>query len=347
MDKLRAMRTFVAIAEAGSLTAAARVLRSSLPAVVRLLAALEAELGARLFHRTTRRIALTDPGRRYLERCRTLDALLIEAEAELRAEQSEPRGRLTVTAPVLFGTRHIASGVLEFVRRYPEVRVEFQLLDRVVNLLEEGIDVGIRIGELEDSSLIARPVSTMRRVTVAAPSYLARHGSPQQPKDLHEHNCIGFSGRGAAPWTFIVNGKPVSLALNGNVEVNQTAVAAQACTAGLGIGTFFAYQVADELAQGVLEPVLASFQPPPRPIHVVYPEARLLPARTRIFIDFIMRHIQAEAGAWQLSERGKPGSVALERERSRRAERAKITQGAASRRAPSVAKAPRGTPRTK
>src|SRR5689334_22180973 len=157
MDKLRAMRTFVAIADGGSLTAAARELESSLPAVVRLLAALEAELGARLLQRTTRRIALTEAGRRYLERCRAVDTLIGEAEAELRAEQTQPRGLLTLTAPVLFGTRHITSAVSAFVQRYPEVRVEFLLLDRVVNLVEEGIDVGVRIGELEDSSLIARP----------------------------------------------------------------------------------------------------------------------------------------------------------------------------------------------
>jgi DNA-binding transcriptional LysR family regulator len=297
-----------------------------LPAVVRLLAALEAELGARLIQRTTRRIALTEAGRRYLERCRELDALLGEAEAEVRAEQTEPRGTLTLTAPVLFGTRHVARGVLEFVRRYPEVKVEFQLLDRVVNLVEEGLDVGIRIGELEDSSLIARPVSTMRRLTVAAPSYLAAHGSPEHPRDLLAHNCIGFSGRGSGPWTFAVNGKSVSLAVKGNLDVNQSAVAALACAAGIGVGTFFAYQVAEELASGALEVLLASFELPPRPIQVVYPEARLLPARTRIFIDFIMRHIQAEQGAWQRLESKRPS---------------------APRRPTSVAKTSRATPRTK
>jgi DNA-binding transcriptional LysR family regulator len=291
------MRTFVAIADSGSLTAAARELDSSLPAVVRLLAALEAELGARLLQRTTRRIALTEAGRRYLERCRAVDTLIAEAEAEVRAEQTEPRGLLTLTAPVLFGTRHITSAVSAFVQRHPEVRVEFLLLDRVVNLVEEGIDVGVRIGELVDSSLIARPASSMRRLTVAAPSYLAQRGSPAHPRDLLAHNCIVFSGRG--PWLFQVDGEPLPVAVQGNLRVNQAAVAARACAAGAGVGSFFAYQVADELASGALRVLLEAFEGPPRPIHIVYPQARLLPARTRIFVDFLLQHIQAEQGAWQ------------------------------------------------
>jgi DNA-binding transcriptional LysR family regulator len=302
MDKLRAMRTFVAIAEAGSLTAAARGQDSSLPAVVRLLAGLEQELGTRLFHRTTRRIALTDAGRRYLERCREIDALLTDAEAELRAEQTEPQGKLSVTAPVLFGTRHVTNGVTAFVQRYPKVNVDVRLSDRVVNLLGEGIDVGIRIGDLEDSSLIARPVGAMRRVTVAAPSYLEQRGAPDHPRDLTGHNCIRYSRAGGSVWTFSVNGKPRNITVAGNLSVNQTLAAAGACVAGLGIGTFFAYQVAAECASGALRVLLTSFETRPRPIHVVYPEARLLPARTRAFIDFIMGHIQTEQRAWQLRE---------------------------------------------
>lgn len=300
------MRTFVAIAEAGSLTAAAREIESSLPAVVRLLAALEAELGTRLLQRTTRRIALTEAGRRYLERCRAVDTLIGEAEAEVRAEQTEPRGPLTLTAPVLFGTRHITGGVSEFVQRYPEVRVEFLLLDRVVNLVEEGIDVGVRIGELEDSSLIARPASSMRRLTVAAPRYLAQHGSPARPRDLLAHNCIVFSGRG--PWLFRADGQDVPVAVQGNLRVNQAAVGARACAAGVGIGSFFAYQVAEELASGALQLLLEGYEVPPRPIHVVYPQARLLPARTRIFIDFLLQHIQAGQGAWQALEARQTGA---------------------------------------
>jgi DNA-binding transcriptional LysR family regulator len=302
VDKLEAMRTFVAIADAGSLTRAARAQGRSLPAVVRALAALEAELGVRLFHRTTRRIALTDSGRRYLERCREAQALVDEAEAELHAEQSEPQGNLTVTAPVLFGERHVASGVTAYLERYPRVSVQLQLLDRVVNLVEEGIDVGVRIGQLEDSSLIAQPVGSMRRLTVAAPSYLAWRGVPEHPRELLAHECVRFASTGAPPWAFRAEGKALSVAVKSRFSVNQSATAAVACASGLGIGMFFAYQVAPYLASGALRVILAEFETPPRPIHVVYPEARLLPARTRVFIDAIKRHILAEQSAWQPPE---------------------------------------------
>jgi DNA-binding transcriptional LysR family regulator len=307
MDKLRAMRTFVAIADAGSLTAAARALSSSLPAVVRLLAALEAELGVRLFQRTTRRLALTDPGRRYLERCRQLETLLSEAEADVRAEQTEPRGTLHITAPVLFGTRYVASAVTEFVQRYREVRVDLQLLDRVVSLVEEGLDVGVRIGELEDSSLIARPVSTLRRLTVAAPTYLKRSGAPLHPRQLREHNCITRSDRSADSWRFLIEGKLSSVPVAGNLHVNQTAVAAEACVAGVGIGSFLSYQVAREVAEGSLRILLAEFELPPNPIHIVYPQARLLPVRTRVFIDFLLEYLQARQAAWQPQPPKQPG----------------------------------------
>jgi DNA-binding transcriptional LysR family regulator len=311
MDKLRAMQTFVAIAEAGSLTAAARAANSSLPAVVRSLAALEAELGTRLFHRTTRRIALTEAGRRYLARCREIGALLAEAEAEVRAEQTELSGTLSVTAPVLFGIRHVMNGISAFVQRYPKVNVEVELLDRMVNLLEEGIDVGIRIGLLEDSSLIARHVGTMRRVTVAAPSYLAQRGTPQHPTELSAHNCIRYARVGAS-WCFNVDGKLRNVSVGGNLGVNQSLAAAGACLAGLGVGSFFAYQVAEPIASGALVVLLERFEMPARPIHVVYPEARLLPARTRTFVDFMMQHIASQAHVWQPPEmkrrarRGKP-----------------------------------------
>jgi DNA-binding transcriptional LysR family regulator len=318
VDKLKAMRTFVAIADAGSLTAAARVLDGSLPAVVRTLAALEADLGVRLFHRTTRRIAITEAGRRYLERCREAQAVIDEAEAELRAEQSEPQGRLSVTAPVLFGQRHVAAGITAYAKRYPRVRVDVQLLDRVVNLVEEGIDVGIRIGHLEDSSLIAQQVGSMRRLIVAAPTYLTERGCPAHPKELLLHNCLRFWRAGAATWSFEVQGKRLEIPVRGSFSVNQAAAAADACVAGLGIGAFFAYQVASQLASGALRIVLAEFETPPYPIHIVYPEARLIPARTRVFIEFIRRHIAAEQAAWQPVGSRRPARSVRQRDAGRR-----------------------------
>ena len=293
------MRTFTAIADAGSLTRAADALGTSLPSVVRVLAALESELGVRLFQRTTRRVTITEAGRRYLERCREVESLVEEAEAELRAEQSEPRGRLTITAPVLFGERHVVSGVTSFLERYPQVSAEVHLYDRIVNLVEEGIDLGVRIGSLDDSTLIAREIGSMPRVTVAAPRYLKARGRPSTPKDLIEHNCLRFSRAGSSQWHFVVAGKPVALPVRGNLSINHSAAAARACVAGLGIGTFFAYQVMPHVRSGELEVVLSDFEVPPVPIHVVYPEAKLVPARTRVFIDFIKRHLAAEAPAWE------------------------------------------------
>jgi len=298
MDKLRAMQTFVAIVDAGSLTAAARELGSSLPAVVRLLAGLEDELGSRLLTRTTRRIALTEAGRRYLERSREVLALVNEAEAELRAEQTTPRGLLRVTAPVLFGTRHVAAGVAAFLQRYPEVSVDVLLVDRVVNLVEEGIDVGVRIGSLDDSSLIARPIAGMRRLTVAAPSYLARHGTPAHPRELAAHDGIRSTHSSASTWLYHVEGKPLAVPIRGKLSVNQALAAVQACASGLAIGNFFAYQVAPELASGALRVLLDRFEPPAAPVHVVYPDARLLPARTRAFVDFIRDHLEREQAVW-------------------------------------------------
>ncbi len=301
MDKLRAMQAFVAIADAGSLTAASRALESSLPTTVRLLAALEAELGVRLVNRTTRRLSLTDAGRRYLERCREAQALIVEAEAEARAEQSQPVGKLRVTAPVLFGQRHVVRGIAAFVSRYPQVSVEVKLADRVINLVEEEVDVAVRIGRLADSSLIARDVGRMRRLTVAAPSYLARRGVPERPLQLLEHNCIRLRPGAGRSWTFRVKGKTWTLPVKGNLSVNQVAAAAEVCAAGLGIGNFFAYQVAAHLANGALSVLLAEYEVPPRPVSLVYPAARLLPARTRLFIDFMAEHIARESPSWQPS----------------------------------------------
>jgi DNA-binding transcriptional LysR family regulator len=292
MDKLKAMQIFASIADAGSLTGAAQALDASLPAIVRNLAMLEAELGVRLFNRTTRRIALTQEGRVYLERCRHVLAAVAEADAELRAEHAEPQGRLCMTAPVFFGQLHVCPAVTRFVQRHPKVNVEVQLLDRVVNLVEEGIDVGIRIGMLDDSSLVAQQVGSLRRVVVATTEYLAEHGTPLQPKDLLRHNCVRFSGSSAPWWTFHAGGKSFSVPVTGNLSFNQAAPAAEACLAHLGFGMFISYQVAAHLRSGALCAVLEEFEPPQRPVSIVYPQSRRLPARTRVFIDWMKQALE-------------------------------------------------------
>ena len=292
MDKLKAMHTFLRIADEGSLTAAARAMDHSLPAVVRSLAALEAHLGVRLFNRTTRRISLTEEGKRYLENCRQVLAAVEDAETSLTAEAAEPAGKLTITAPVLFGQMYVAPAVTRFVQCHTKMRCNVVLLDRVVNLLEEGFDVGIRIGPLEDSSLIAQPLGSIRRMVVASPDDLRRHGLPKHPKELLRANCVRFSAATGPGWTFHEGSKKFNVAVTGNLDFNHAAPAIDACVAGLGFGMFISYQVAPYLQQKRLKIVLEKFEPPPRPINVVYPHARLLPTRTRVFIEWIRQELQ-------------------------------------------------------
>lgn len=292
MDKFKAMHTFMRIADEGSLTAAARALDYSLPAVVRSLAALEAHLGVRLFNRTTRRISLTEEGKRYLENCRQLLTAVADTETALTTEASEPAGNLVITAPVLFGQMYVAPAVTRFVQRYDKMRCNVVLLDRVVNLLEEGIDVGIRIGQLEDSSLIAQPLGSIRRMVVASPDYLRRHRLPKHPRDLLKANCVRFSAVAGQRWTFHEGSKQFNVAVTGNLDFNHAAPAIEACVAGLGFGMFMSYQVAPYLKQKRLKTVLEKFEPPPRPISVVYPHARLLPTRTRVFVEWIRQELR-------------------------------------------------------
>lgn len=293
MDKLRAMTTFVRIVEAGSLTAAAERLQTSLTSVVRSLSALERMLGARLLNRTTRRIALTDEGRDYFERCRHLLAEIDEAEAVLSARQVKPAGRLAVTAPVMFGRLHVGPVVTDFLAAYPEVRAELLLVDRVVDLLEEGIDVAIRIGPLPDSSLVAMPLGSMRRVVCASPDYLARHGRPQSLADLAGHRCIRFTGLSAgSDWELASEGKTRRVSVADIFTTNQVDTALDACAKGLGLGRFLAYQVSELLAAGRLVCVLQELEPEPLPVSLAYPHARLLSPRIRAFIDWAVPRLR-------------------------------------------------------
>lgn len=287
MDKLKSIAVFVCIADHGSLTAASEVLGASLPTVVRTLAALEAELGVRLFNRSTRRIALTNEGLRYLGTCRHLLTSLDEAESALRGDSDELAGQLTITAPVLFGQMHVAPSLNRFVRQHQNVRCSLILADRQVNLLEEGMDLGVRIGRLNDSSLVAHQVGQVRRMVVAAPAYLSNRKTPVHPKDLLQANCIDFSGAGNSWWAFQINGRLSTLPATGNLEFNHVAPALAACLDGLGFGMFLSYQVAQHIEEGRLQTVLDDYELPPRAVSIIYPHARLLPARTRAFIEWI------------------------------------------------------------
>jgi DNA-binding transcriptional LysR family regulator len=286
MDKLAAMTVFVRIAERGSLTAAAEALGTSLPSVVRTLAALERHLGARLFNRTTRRIALTVEGRDYLEGCRVVLAAVEASENALAARHAEPQGRLAVTAPVLFGRRYIAPILNAFAARHPKVQVELLLLDRVVNLVEEGIDAAVRIGPLRDSSLVAVQVGSVRKVVCATPTYLRRHEAPRSPSDVAAHRCISFTALDpGGEWRFHEGRRTFQVPIIAALATNQVDAALDACVQGLGLGRFLSYQVAPYRAGRRLRYLLEQFEPPPLPVHLVYAHARPMSARLRAFVD--------------------------------------------------------------
>jgi DNA-binding transcriptional LysR family regulator len=293
MDRFRAMTTFVQIVEKGSLTAAADALATSLPTVVRSLASLERHLGARLLNRTTRRIHLTDEGAQFLERCRTLLAGLQEAEGALTSQQAEPQGRLAITAPVVFGRRYVTPIVNEFVRRYPNVSADLLLVDRYTNLVEEGLDVAVRVAQLRDSSLVAIPVGQARRVICASPHYLGRHGTPRTPQDVATHRCVRYTG--LAPreeWHFRVGRRNATIPITSVISCNQIDSALDACINGLGLGMFFSYQVAPHRKAGELRCVLEEYEIEPQPIQVIYPHSKMLSTKVRAFVDECVKQLR-------------------------------------------------------
>lgn len=297
MDKLKAMAAYVRIVEAGSLTAAADALDVSQPSMVRLLAALETALGVRLINRTTRRMAPTDEGREYYEHCKLVLSAVDEAEASLSARRSEPRGRLRVTSSVTFGRELLAPLVVDYMAAHPLLRVELVLLDRVIDLIEEGIDVGVRLAHLPDSSLVAVPVGHTRRVVLGTAALMRRH-RVSDPAALRTVPCVSSSPL-VSPheWPMLVQGKLVRVPVNTVFATNQIDAAVVACLRGLGYGQFFDYQVHAPLREGRLRPVLQAHWPPPTPIHVVYPQARLLSGNVRSFVDYALPRLRRRIAA--------------------------------------------------
>lgn len=294
MDKLHAMKTFVQIVDSGSLTAAADVLGTSLPTVVRSLAALEESMNVRLMNRTTRKSTLTAEGHFYLQQCRQILSSIEEAEHALTDQRSEPVGQLTITAPVMFGKIRVTPIITGFLGDYAQMNVNLFLLDRVVNMVDEGIDVAIRIGPLNDSSMIARPVGKIRQVLCASPKLIKQTGPLKQPEDLAKLNCIRVTALAPGPsWHFYRNGKQVTIPTRDRFVCNLIDAAIDACTEGLGFGKFLSYQVEEQVKQGRLEYVLEDFEPPPLPVSVIYPHSRLMPVRVRTFVDRITQELQA------------------------------------------------------
>jgi DNA-binding transcriptional LysR family regulator len=293
LDKLRAIKSFVRIVESGSLTAAAADLDVSLSSMVRMLAALEHDLGVTLLNRTTRRIHLTHDGEQYLEYCRMILTQVQEAEAALRSRRAVPHGRLGLTASVAFGQRHMASIVNEFVRRHPNVSVEFLLVNRIVNLIEEGFDVAIRIAHPDDTSLVSIPLTKVRRVVCASPDYLRRHGIPRCPQDLKAHRCVRFTGLAPrAHWPFRINSRDVGVSIPDVIVCNDADVAIESCAQGLGLGSFLSYMVAPLRKSGRLKYVLEDIEIEPVPVRFVYPRSRIMSATVRAFAELCVNKLQ-------------------------------------------------------
>jgi len=292
MTDLLALQTFIRIADGGSLSAAARATGRSLPAVSRSLVQLEAGLGVRLLHRTTRRIHLTDAGAQYLERCRRILAELDEANASVSQLGISLAGPITVTAPVLFGQAHVAPVVAEFLGMHPGVSASLVLSDSIHNIVEEGIDLAVRIGRLQDSGLVARKLGEVRRVACASPGYLKRRGTPKTPQDLARHNCLHFGALSPTHyWEFHDAGKSRQLRVQGNFSSNQGAPVIDAARAGLGIASVLSYQVQELVAKGELRVILQRYEAPGIPVSAVLPPGRLQPARVRALADLLQARI--------------------------------------------------------
>lgn len=298
MDHLQRLRTFVAVAESGGFARGARSRDISAPAATRAVASLERHLGAVLLQRTTRSLRLTEQGEVFLADCRRILAELDAAEAAVTGVRHEPRGTLAITAPALFGSRHIAPLLFEFLDAHPQVQARALFTNRLVHLIDEGFDVAVRIAVLPDSGLTAVPVGRMRAVVVAAPAYLQRHGVPREPADLKQHRAVGFTieGQDRAGWSFGGRGPGRGRAAASPQErlvVNANDVKVAAAVAGQGLARALAYQVTDEVRDGRLRVLLAAHEPPPVPVHLVYPAGRGAAAKVREFVHFAAERLRA------------------------------------------------------
>jgi len=307
MDRIEAMTAFVTALDEGSLARAARRLGRSPAAITRAVALLEERLGTRLLHRTTRALHLTPAGERYLAACRAILADLAEADLLAAGERTDPRGQLSLTAPVTFGRLHVAPLVEELLEAHPALAARLLLIDRVVNLIDEGHDAAVRIGPLPDSSLVATKVGAVRRVVCASPAYLALHGTPQGPADLGGHRVISFSQiTETSNWAFAAGpsgGMRRQVTVCPHFIVNGAEAAVAAAARGRGITRVLSYQVEDEVAAGRLVLLLEAFEGPRLPVHVVYPEARLPAAKLRAFVAFAVPRLRSRLAALPVSAR--------------------------------------------
>ena len=295
MDRFRSIRVFVEVAARGGFAAAARELAMSPPAVTRAVSALEDRLGTRLFLRTTRSVRLTESGERFEQDCRRILVDLEEAEEAAVGSHAAPRGELRITAPVLFGRLFVTPILGDFLDRHPLVSCRTLFVDRIVDLMDEGLDVAIRIGDLPDSSLIAVRVGTVRRVMFAAPEYLKEHGPARHPADLVRHRLIQSIAMETAPeWPFQENGTPFSIRIEPRIRMNTNDAVIELVARGWGLSRLLSYQIAPYLADGRLQTVLGEFELTPLPIHVVHQEGRMVSTKVRAFVDYMVDRLRAD-----------------------------------------------------
>jgi DNA-binding transcriptional LysR family regulator len=294
MDRFESMSVLVAVVEAGSLSAASRRLGMPLATVSRKISELEAHLKTRLLHRSTRRISLTESGRPYFEACKRILEDVGETERAALGEFQAPRGELVITAPIVFGRLHVLPVVTEFLKQHREIVVRLTLADQILNLLEHHVDLALRIGALPDSSLIALPLGTTRRVVCGAPSYFTAHGVPKHPTDLARLDCITFEGlTSPSVWQFARRKADVAVKIRSRLVVNTAEAAIDAAIAGIGLTRVLSYQIAETLRRGELAIVLEAFEPEPMPVSLVHAGGRLLPIKLRAFLDFAAPRLRA------------------------------------------------------
>ena len=298
MDRTDAIAVFIAVADQGSFAAAARRLGRSPASVTRAVADLEARLGVRLLTRTTRAVSTTEAGQRFLGGAKRVLADLDEIERAAAGQGTAPRGELRLTAPILFGRLHVLPIVTEFLDRFPEVQAALALVDRPVDLVEEGLDVAVRIGALGESSAVATRVGALRRIVVASPDYLARRGTPQRPADLTDHDVVAFSGiAGVEYWVFREAAGDVNVAIRPRLVVSTAEAAIDAARAGFGVTRVLSYQAAEDVARGSLLRVLPAYEGDEVPIHLVYPGGRHPPPKLRAFLDFTTPRLRRRCAA--------------------------------------------------
>jgi len=291
MDRFHLMSVFVAVAEEQGFAAAARRLHMSPPAVTRAVAALEEQLGVKLLNRTTRFVRTTEAGKRYLEDAKRILSEVNAADEAAAGINAAPRGHLAITAPVLFGRMFVMPGIVDYLNTYPDTEISAMFLDRIVNMLEEGVDVGIRIGELPDSSLRALRVGSIRIVLCASPEYLRRQALPRKPQDLLDHSMIVSSaGNDVIDWHF----DSITLRIKPRLTVTANDAAIEAARQGFGITRLLSYQVAPQLAEGGLKTILENYEPSPLPIYIVHREGRYASARIRAFVDLMAKRLRAD-----------------------------------------------------